>query len=60
MASSNARRQLLISVAILAVCSGIGFGLSKLTNPPEEEKKTASIPLVQSPVANDRICSVFH
>ena len=48
MASSNARRQLFISLAVLALCSGIGFGLTRLVNPPEEEKKTATIPLVES------------
>ena len=48
MASSNARRQLFISLAVLALCSGIGFGLTSLVNPPEEEKKTATIPLVES------------
>lgn len=48
MASSNARRQLLISVAILTICSGIGFALFKMDRPPKDEEKTITIPLVQS------------
>ena len=50
MASSNARRQLFISLAVLAICAGIGFGLTRLTNPPEEEKKNTTVPLVESRV----------
>lgn len=48
MLSSQARRQFPVSLAILVMCGGLGFGLSKLTNTPAEEGKIVSVPLVES------------
>lgn len=48
MAKSNAIRQMVVSMVVLAVCGGVAFGLSKWSKPPKKDDEPTPIPLVES------------
>ena len=50
MANNNVIRQVTVSVSVLAVCAGIGFGLSKWAKPPQKDPEKVVAPLVESRV----------
>ncbi|WP_051785689.1 efflux RND transporter periplasmic adaptor subunit [Endozoicomonas numazuensis] len=47
MAKNNALRQTVVSLAILAVCGGIAYGLSQWSKPPKKEQELAVDHLVE-------------
>ena len=50
MSKNNVIRQVAVSLSVLAVCAGLGFGLSKWAKPPKKEPEVVVVPLVESRV----------